>query len=364
MTTDTPARIPRSVLIVQSWGIGDVIMTTPMLRAARERWPSAKITLAVRSSAAAALVEGADFVDRVEIIPPQRSLAFARWAIALRARRVDVAIVATRHHVFWPRVLRVLGGIRTIAADSPSARPRWVLAHRRVALRDTEHRVESNIALLELLAGPVPRRAPRVSVLAADRARAISVIDSLRAPTDAVFLGVHTGSEPRVPQKRYPLAQMRDALVAILERDPRLQVLAFFGGELTDDRAAYRELHDRLHVVEDQPIRVVAALTGMCTAFLAGDTGLAHIAAAQGASVIVVAGPTQVQSTRPWGGNVQVITTDERLTCMPCYDTPLYGTCQHVSCMKGVPSERVARAVLGVIQGTPAARLVGLALRS
>jgi heptosyltransferase-2 len=335
---------PRSVLVVQTWGIGDVVMTSPMLHAIRETWPGADITLAVRSKAAGEVVDG--LVNRVCHIPAFRTFAFLKWAVGLRRHRFDLAIVATRQHPIWAMVLRYLAGVAAIAADSSGRSLRAVRYHRSVALESPEHRVDSNLALLEQIVGPLARSAPLVPVTAVDNDAAAKLVERLDLPADALLIGVHPGSDPKVPQKRYPRQQMLALLLDLLERTPRLHALVFFGGEPNDDRAAFGGAHDRLHVVADVGLRVVTALTRHCAAFLAGDTGLAHIAAAQKIPVVVIAGPTQVQSTRPWGANVRVVTTDSALACMPCYGTSLYGTCTHVSCMTTLPIQRVAERVL------------------
>jgi ADP-heptose:LPS heptosyltransferase len=98
------------------------------------------------------------------------------------------------------------------------------------------------------------------------------------------------------------------------------------------------------------PLRTVAAIEARCRVFLSGDTGLAHIAAALGVPVVVVAGPTQVRSTCPRGSHIEVVRTEEELDCMPCFGTPLYGRCSHVRCMVTIVPDRVARAVIHRIQ--------------
>jgi heptosyltransferase-2 len=332
------------VLVVQCWGIGDAVLTTPALRAIRQRWPGATVTLAVASPAVAAIVRDTALVDSVVVIPPAGSLRFLLWLIGLRRLRIDFALVATRHHRTWPALLRLLAGARRVAADSDAEAGRFATYHRRVALRDTEHRVDSNLALLELAAGPLPHYEPVVELSPDDERSAERVLSTLGLPSGALLLGIHPGSEPKVPQKRYPGALLRDVVLRLLAAE-EVHALVFFGGEPADEREVYRGLHERLHVVADLPLRTVAALIARCHVFLAGDTGLAHIAAARGVHVVTIAGPTQVRSTGPRGPRTVTVATETPLACMPCYETPLYGTCGHVSCMTTLAPARVAAAV-------------------
>jgi heptosyltransferase II len=54
-------------------------------------------------------------------------------------------------------------------------------------------------------------------------------------------------------------------------------------------------------------LSVYAALLGRAALVVANDTGPAHMAAAVGAPLISVFGPTPVAHWRPWGTQVQVI---------------------------------------------------------
>ena len=46
---------PRSFLVVEPWGIGDVVLSTALLRALRANYPAASITLLAKSHAEALL---------------------------------------------------------------------------------------------------------------------------------------------------------------------------------------------------------------------------------------------------------------------------------------------------------------------
>ena len=59
--------------------------------------------------------------------------------------------------------------------------------------------------------------------------------------------------------------------------------------------------------LSDVPLDVYAVLLSQASLVVANDTGPAHIAAAVGAPLISVLGPTQVALWRPWGETVKVI---------------------------------------------------------
>jgi lipopolysaccharide heptosyltransferase II len=341
---------PRTVLVVQLWGIGDVILTTPALRAMRERWPGATITFVAGSAAAAEALRGSPLIDRLLVAPRRQGIRFLLWALRLRRHRFDLAFVATRQNPQLPWILRVLAGAKAVAADAPTTPSRFARYSRRVHIQDAEHRSVSDLALLESIVGPTPVHPPAFHIEPEDVRAAARVLDGLGLSPRSILLGVNPGSDRAVPQKRYPDPQMRAALREVLDRTAELHALVFFGGESSDARDSYRDVHPRLHVVTDLPIRTIAALSDRCALFLGGDTGLVHIAAARGCPCVVIAGPTRIESTRPWGESHEILRTAAALPCMPCYAGPLYGVCDHISCMRTLDSHDVASRVSAALE--------------
>ena len=100
--------VPRSFLVVEPWGIGDVVLSTALLQALRANFPGARITLLAKSHAHD-LLAGSGLVD--EIVPfdfpwtaftgkfqPSRYVAseFQELLRRLRARDFDVSLDARR----------------------------------------------------------------------------------------------------------------------------------------------------------------------------------------------------------------------------------------------------------------------------
>lgn len=77
---------------------------------------------------------------------------------------------------------------------------------------------------------------------------------------------------------------------------------------------------------------------------VAGDTGVAHFAAFCNVPVVMVVGPTDAEKTSPLGA--ELIWTDEAMNCVPCYETPLYGNCPYeLKCMTSVDHTKISEAI-------------------
>src|SRR5205085_9521854 len=99
----------------------------------------------------------------------------------------------------------------------------------------------------------------------------------------------------------------------------------------------------------DQSLEAVVALIARCHLFISGDTGLGHIASALSVPTITIAGPTQIQSTRPFSAVNSIVCTAVALPCQPCYGGPLFGQCHHLSCLTTIAPSEIAERVIEVL---------------
>ncbi|HYF57773.1 MAG TPA: glycosyltransferase family 9 protein [Burkholderiaceae bacterium] len=206
-----------------------------------------------------------------------------------------------------------------------------------------------------LTAGPERHSMPRFLSIAADFARrpyAVPAALGLALPADAierarreaaafddgrgfVCVAPFVGASSIDPPKKWPGFP---ELVRRLRADGVVVVLCPGPGET----AEAHERYPGATIVEDLPLDAYAALMSMARLVVAGDTGPGHVAAAVGARLISVVGPTPVDLWRPWGPTVTVLA---RTPEFPSMDEVL----------------GAARTALGIGPGTDPARSPALA---
>ena len=85
-------------------------------------------------------------------------------------------------------------------------------------------------------------------------------------------------------------------------------------------------------------LKELAALASLSDVFITTDTGSMHLAAAAGAKVVALFGPTAPWRTGPYGPSNTVIRTG--IECSPCFQR----TCgNNMKCMAGITVEEVMR---------------------
>ena len=102
------------------------------------------------------------------------------------------------------------------------------------------------------------------------------------------------------------------------------------------------------NLIDNTNINEAAYLIRGCQYFIGHDMGLIHLAAAMGANIIGIYGPTNPDLARPLAGNF--VTIQSNHYCSPCYN-PIHGKngqmykCSDNICMQKIESEQVIKII-------------------
>lgn len=336
-----------NVLVVQTWGVGDMIMTTPMLLALRRRRPDARITLLAYDRVAAEPMHG--LVDDIRVVAPfTPTIAGAARAIAycrtLRRDRFDAAIVATTIASRFAPLLRFVAGVPVVVGDTLTGRG---FGYTHVRRRTERHRVAANVDLLRSLVSDAEISGLYFHV-DADSARLADETWARLGLTNRQVLGIHPGSNPRLGHDKRPQPEtLRRIMRSLLAANTDARIALLIGPHEQDVSTQLAVDDPRVVTIEQMPLPAVASIVARMRALLAGDSGLGHVAAAMNVPTITLAGPTAVSTTHPWSDRNVIVRTRETLSCMPCYGTPLYGRCPYgTRCMRTIDDDDILAALL------------------
>jgi heptosyltransferase-3 len=106
------------------------------------------------------------------------------------------------------------------------------------------------------------------------------------------------------PAKNWPADKF--AALASMLNDSRRSCVVVLGPAETLIEPVFRDA--RVPVLSDLDLPTVAAIARLASIFVANDSGVAHLAAAVGASGVVIFGPTDPVRWRPWGsGHIDIL---------------------------------------------------------
>jgi len=300
-----------SFLIVRLGALGDIVHALPLAAALRDHWPEARIDWVVeaRHRALLDLVEGLDGVitfDSRAVVAGDGWVGIARQ---LRPRKYDVVLDA-QGLIKSAAVARAAGGARTIGfarehLREPLAR---ALYSETVTPRSGTHVVHKNLALLRALGVEV--QTPRF------RLRHDPPSMRVRAAIGEVggaFAVVNPGGG--WPNKRWP-ADRFGAVAAAVRARAGLPALVLWG---PDDRARANEVvaasQGAARLAPETSLADVVALVRAAALVVAGDTGPLHLAAAVGAPIVGIYGPTDPARNGPWSADDECVSRHAVCEC-------------------------------------------------
>ncbi len=143
------------ILVIRMSSLGDIILTAPVLRNLRRRWPGARITMLVKPQFAEAAAKN-PFISDI--------LAFTDFASALRAiKKGRYDILIDLHANLRSRLLSVFSGIKRKARYRKDSLARRLFVNFRIPSPALEkHTLERYLESLEAIDVPVVYREPLV----------------------------------------------------------------------------------------------------------------------------------------------------------------------------------------------------------
>jgi lipopolysaccharide heptosyltransferase II len=357
-----------NILLVRLRLIGDVVFTTPLVRALRRRYPDAHLAYVVEPLAAAVLHSN-PHLDEIIEVPRRRGLDRWRddvaWGRALRRRRFDVAVDLhggpRGAWLTWASGARMRIGYRTRGRS-------WMYTHvvPRPADLGPMHSVLKQWALLAPLdAGECDRARDPVEMPAdpaADaRVGAWLAQAGIEPRHRLVVVHVSAGN----PFRRWPAGHFAALIRDLARRDPVRRVLVLSG---PSDASAARAVVDEVRAADAAAGAAVRhgqfdlgelrALAARAAVYIGGDSGPLHLAATTGAPIVGLFGPTLAERSMPWRDpRLRAEAMDAGpLPCRPCAQR----TCApgDFRCLTRIDPARVAAAAERVIQGGGGLRVV------
>ncbi len=328
------------ILIVKLSAIGDVVQTLPTLEAIKKIYPESKVTWIVEE-AAADILDGHPLVDTLLVsrrktwtgmlknpLTVRKGLrGISRFIRELRTTRYDIAID-------FQGLLKsgVLIGLarakRKIGFDGGREFSSVFLSERLPAYDIEKHALERYLDVARYLGAREPAT---TCTLPFEREFAV-----MRRRT----AGIRREGKPlivinpvaRWKTKLWPeqnFAALADRLAA------EKKAAMIFTGSPADRPVNQRIIsmmkQSALNWAGETTLKELAALAALSDLFITTDTGPMHLAAAAGAKVLALFGPTAPWRTGPYGSSAVVVRTG--IECSPCFKRKCG---KSIRCMEGI----------------------------
>ena len=332
---------PEKILIRGPNWVGDAVLAIPAMRAVRERFPQAEITLLVRPWVAG-LFTSAGFVDKVwSEEKPSGVTAWARIMKQIRGRKFDLALLLPNS--FESALMMFLGRVPRRVGYATDGR-RWMLTTFIRPPDKLQHQVHYYLDLVKVLSASASRPSIEIEATGEERSDARRLLASEGIPARTPFLvlnpGAAYGSAKRWHEDRFA------AVADQLARDFGMAV-ALIGSP--NERPLAEQIRRRIEaraavLTGETSLETLIGVLAESSLMITNDSGPMHIAAALGVPTVAVFGSTDDRVTAPYGPRTRVV--KHAVECSPCLlrECPI----DH-RCMNRVSVEDVCRAARELI---------------
>ncbi len=337
------------ILVMELWGIGDLVIMSACLPQLKALYPKARISLLAKAYAQE-LLERNRQIDSFFVY----DFPWTRFAGKYRLFTWN-----------WPGLWQCLAGLRSGKFD--------LIIDARADIRNNllsfligaplrvgfgargggyfltqalkipgvnSHRLEAWKALLESLGGNGRDIKPQIQVSDEDGAQARQFLSLPGANSGNLIIGIHPGA--RLAARRWPLKRFRD-LAMRLKAEYSAKIVWFIEPDGYGSNAGLpvNTLEAKLS------LRAMIAVIKHLDLFICNDGGPMHIAGALDKPVVAVFGPTSPQVFGPLGEKSLAVFRDD-VACRPCFD---YCADQSVRCLETISVDEVYRAACAVLSG-------------
>ncbi len=291
------------VLVVHSWGLGDLIMATPMLRSLH--LSGHRVDLALFSSANTTVLKGNDFIDKIHLI--RSKIDFVKFF-----KRYDALVTTAGTNPKKIASLNLLIQAKKVFASHQE--------------KDI-HRIDMNLNIVQDIA-PKQIREPYIFVNDNE--------DILRKYlfTKRKNIAFCVGSGSKQKFKRW------DGFWELATRLNNENILVFIGPDEVDLIKKYKNLD--VKIVQESLEDTIKLIANVDLA-IGNDNGLMHIAYATKRDTVTIYGMTNEKETGGYYPNNETVCLD--MACRPCFDPATdYVGCATFDCLHNLSVENVWKA--------------------
>ena len=329
------------ILVVNVNWVGDVIFSSPIFKALKEAYPSARIScLAVPR--VKEVLECIPHIDEIIVYDEDRRhrspLAKLKLIFQLRRKHFDVAFLL--HRSLTRALLVYLAGIPQRVGYDEKGRGKF-LTHKVNFLDEPAHRSDRYLNVIESYGVQVNDRRCLLSVPQKSKKDIEAILESYNINENDYLVVVNPGGNWDL--KRWPAENFSRLMCGFLGKsDIKIVISGAHKDILLAKELNSLALHEAINLTGQTDLKQLVALMSRANVVVSADSGPLHLANGVGSDVIGIFGPTRPEITGPRGsGKAFVLQHNIGCNSEPCY----YLQCPDNICMKSITVNDVSEII-------------------
>lgn len=278
------------LLLIRTDRIGDLLVTTPCIRALREALPGARLEL-VASPLNAPAVRGNPHLDAVHVFDLRRPWTWPGLIRRLRATRWDAVLAFSSNSRSACLLTRLLGapvriGFNGLPTHKGKVRASYADAYTWMAEGGGKgHVILDMLDRMEKLGIPAP--SPHLDFFVPDEVKRAMRRRFPDRP-GRLRLAIFVGNIKKI-QNRWPIEKFKELTLRLLAEEDDVDVVILAGPPDRPLLTAFDDArHPRLECFVGSSLQETGGFLATCCAMVAGSSGPTHVAAALDVPVLAV----------------------------------------------------------------------------
>ena len=364
-------------LIINPFGIGDVLFTTPVIRAIKDRYPDSFIGY-WSNERVGELLKDNPKIDRVFALsrgdvkriyknsPLKRLSALFKLIIEIRKEKFDIAFDFSLDSRYG--LLSKLARIKRRIGLDYKGRGRFLTDKIALKACSGKHVIEHNLDLLKFINIEPKDKSPDLVASEKDKAKARGILKEYGVATTDILIGVAPGGGASWGKdaiyKQWPAEKFAE-VVSRLVKDSNVKIVLLgseeekpiteivwipaFAGMTRGDKSGTVPIF--LDLVGKLSLKELAAIISELKLLICNDGGPLHMAVALGIKTVSMFGPVDENVYGPYPPNEKHVVVKKDLPCRPCYKAFKFTGCSNNrKCLEDITIDEVFVRVKGLLR--------------
>jgi ADP-heptose:LPS heptosyltransferase len=344
---------PHRIVVFRALQLGDMLCAVPALRALRQAWPQARITLVGLPWAQSFADRWSDLVD--DFMPFPGAVGFPEQAetdahlpefnAACRARRFDLAIQLHGSGGVANDIVAGFGARYNAGFLKPGEPPR---AGCFIPWPDALHEIERYNALMRALGIDASDTRLSFPLTRADTVECDILVAHAGLEPDRLVL-IHPGAQ--LPSRRWAPERFAEVADALAEDGWQIGITGTASESEITSAVLGTMQAPAIHLAGRTSLGALATLVGRAQLVVSNDTGMSHVAAAMRTPSVIVASGSDMHRWAPLDHALHQVLGDMP-ACRPC----AYAVCPVGQiCSSDITPDEVTRRALAGLRASQSA---------
>jgi len=354
----------KKYLVINPFGIGDVLFTTPVVRALKESSPESFVAYWCNERVAPILrinphIYKVYALSRGDLKRIYADSTFegikSGWGLftGIRQEKFDISLDFSLEHRY--SLLAKFAGIRRRVGFNYRNRGRFLTDRIELQGYNSKHVVDYYLDLLTPLGITPQTKDLEIGISDSGSLRVKSVFASAKLSETDLVVGIVPGGGASWGKdaiyKHWPalkFAQLADTIIDNLKA--KIIILGDGSEEPISEVIVSAMKNKAINMSGKTTLDEMVALIDRLDLLITNDAGPLHIAAARGVKTVSIFGPVDEKVYGPYPASNKHVVIKEEVNCRPCYqDFRFPGCINNKICIKDISMDKVYSAVEGLI---------------